>query len=63
MSTYQPRRALVEDPADAPNAGQHSPTSRTATALEETAAEAGGVPGVSTEPARRTGTGTGTAAT
>ena len=46
MTTNEPRRALVEDPADAPRQEPSAPTR----ALEETAAEAGGVPGVSTEP-------------
>ncbi|GAA3576955.1 hypothetical protein GCM10022197_37710 [Microlunatus spumicola] len=45
MSTYEPRRALAE-PADVGRSGTHAGTR----ALEETAAEAGGVPGVSTEP-------------
>ena len=44
MSTYQPRRASRDD---APADGTRSATR----ALEETAAEAGGAPGVSTSPA------------
>ena len=45
MSKYQPRRALVEpEPGDAGSTGPQQ------TALEATAAEAGGPPGVSTEP-------------
>ena len=44
MSTYVPRRALPEEPT--------GPSAHAASrALEETAAEAGGVPGASTEPA------------
>jgi EmrB/QacA subfamily drug resistance transporter len=46
MSTYEPRRALADDPAGAPPATTHAGTR----ALEETAAEAGGVPGASTVP-------------
>jgi EmrB/QacA subfamily drug resistance transporter len=45
MSTHVPRRALPEEPVE-PSSG-HVATR----ALEETAAEAGGVPGASTEPA------------
>jgi len=62
MSTYEPRRALVEDPAAPHPEGAPSghPARAAREGLEETAAQAGGAPGTSTAPqVPTTGTGDG----
>ena len=52
MSSYEPRRALTEEPAPTAGRPDDRPSSarRAEVDLETTAAQAGGVPGVSTEP-------------